>query len=854
MRILDAHACFMQHRPLSHWVVLGIGIFLAYAGVALLITWPLAANLGRVLPGTSGDTLLHYWNGWATKQALAGGQSLFFTNLIFYPQGVSLVTHNMAWFQIGPWLLLDQLMDGIVAYNLTLLFNLTLCGCAAFILSYKLSADWKPAFLAGMIYMAWPFRLSQLDHPNLLATQWIPIFMFFLIRTLENGRWRDAILTAVTLALVGYGRWQLLIPAAIMGLIYVSWSWRLWWPKAQRPKMLRLMVAAGLVIVFLLPPAWLLVQEQQNSTDAADLFREGEESIMQSDLLAYVTPSNGHFLLRDLTTPIYDKYYEARFSSRRYSPYIGFVTLILAIVALIKKSRQALPWFLMALVMILLAMGPLLRVNGIDYPEFPMLYRLLEPLQVIRLMRVPDRFNMFLALPMAILAGYGMVVILSRLRSRWTVFTVYGILLFLLLLEYLVIPVPLYEVPTPSAFSRELAAESGSFSILNLPFDSLKAKSYMFEQVTHQRPLVQGNLSRIPPGAYRTIDSNPWLNTLHHEVEMDPSYIDVGRQLANLAAIDIRYLIIHKDLVGADRIQHWQRYLLTTPYYEDDAIIVYRTEPQIDQDFELDAQLAPGLGPVRQMISADCVTRGNTLEIDIGWGAGPLVTREYLVELALVDEDGASRHTEIFPLADKQSPGRVPASTLVWGYYKLSIPKDIPTGVYDLVLTLQGETSRTETSEAYVLQQILIQDDVCDLDPVNGATDANASFGDRLRLLAYDVEQNDNLDLRLYWQAEQRMGNNYKIFVHVFDRNTGIPVAQDDAMPHRNAYPTRFWGLEEVVDDHIRIPLQGVPAGSYGLAIGVYDPVSGERLQVIDGYGNIAEDGRLVLPETVLVP
>lgn len=160
-----------------------------------------------------------------------------------------------------------------------------------------------------------------------------------------------------------------------------------------------------------------------------------------------------------------------------------------------------------------------------------MLYRLLEPVQVIRLMRVPDRFNMFLALPIAVTAAYGIVVILENLRSKRMVVAFYVLLLTLILFEYLVIPVPLHDIPAQSPFFQELAEESGSFAILNLPIDSLKAKTYMFEQVTHQRPLIQGNMSRIPLSAYSTFDSNPWLNTLRHTAEMDPAYNDVANSL-----------------------------------------------------------------------------------------------------------------------------------------------------------------------------------------------------------------------------------------------------------------------------------------------------------------------------------
>ena len=69
-----------QHRPLwRHWSLL-----LVYVGLAVLATWPLAARLTTHLP-TGTDTLSHYWNGWATLQALHNGRSLYFSPDIFYP-------------------------------------------------------------------------------------------------------------------------------------------------------------------------------------------------------------------------------------------------------------------------------------------------------------------------------------------------------------------------------------------------------------------------------------------------------------------------------------------------------------------------------------------------------------------------------------------------------------------------------------------------------------------------------------------------------------------------------------------------------------------------------------------------
>ena len=74
-------------------------------------------------------------------------------------------------------------------------------------------------------------------------------------------------------------------------------------------------------------------------------------------------------------------------------------------------------------------------------------------------------------------------------------------------------------------------------------------------------------------------------------------------------------------------------------------------------------------------------------------------------------------------------------------------------------------------------------------------------------------------------------------------------------MPQHWTYPTSFWDPGEIVVDEVRLSLAEVPVGSYGLAVGVYDPASGTRLPVLDGTGQVQPDDRLVLQgENVEVP
>ncbi len=182
----------------------------------------------------------------------------------------------------------------------------------------------------------------------------------------------------------------------------------------------------------------------------------------------------------------------------------------------------------------------------------------------------------------------------------------------------------------------------------------------------------------------------------------------------------------------------------------------------------------------------------------------------------------------------------------------MRISPSLPAGDYNVALALVDPATGAIQGRQAVVGQVTVSERPCAFAlPPDGAeaVRVNARFGDDLRLLGYRLSQEDErLILTLHWRAERRMGTAYKIFVHVFDPATQVPVAQDDAMPRRWAYPTTFWGPGEVVTDVVSISLEGVPVGTYGVALGVYDPATMARLPAVDGAGQPQPDARLVLP------
>jgi hypothetical protein len=599
----------------------------------------------------------------------------------------------------------------------------------------------------------------------------------------------------------------------------------------------------------------LLLREQLSNPAAADLLREDEEALMQTDLLAYVMPGNDHFLLRGWTAPFYDSLYEMRFPPRRYTAYLGLIAVLLSLLALLRRFREAAPWLVFSVLLLGLALGHELRFNGQVYPHIPTLYRLLEPLELFRLMRVPDRYNLFLALPVAMMSGLGAAVLLARVGRRRRQNGVTIALAALILLEYLAVPVTVTANPALPAFYEDLARETGEFVILNLPLDPLLAKSYMFDQIVHGRPIMQGNLSRTPQSAYNSINDNPFLASLRYAQEMDPRLPDVSRQLAGLHDLGIRYLILHKDKVGADRILHWQRYLLTEPHYEDEQVAVYQTTFEVSRDAPLLAPMAGGLGPVRTIIARDCLAPGEPLALDIGWGSTKALPQDLLVEIALQDAAGSVAWGETFALSAGWPTSQWPQDSLAWGYYTLPLPPHFPAGQYEVVARLIVEDGGEPIGKPFAVAEIRVQETSCPVgSELAGAQEVHARYGDALSLLAYEMTQDDKLKIRLYWQALRHMDQAYTFFVHVFDPATGLPVAQHDGMPHQGAYQTSYWGLDEIITEDVEVWLADLPPGEYGLAIGVYDAAAGQRLTAVDGAGREMPDGRLILPDQINIP
>jgi hypothetical protein len=821
---------------------------LALAGYVLLtlvMTYPLVLRISSHLAGSGDDMWLFQWNNWWLRKALVEDLNPYFTTLLFHPQGVSLVYHNFSWLNTGIWLALEPLVGYIAAYNVTFLLTFIISGYTTYTLVSYLTDSQAGAFVAGLVFAFSPYHLSHFNHPNLISVQWLPFCMLFLIRAVREGRWRDVLLCVLSLVLTGLSRWQLLVFAAIMMVLYVGYSLLFERNRWSRRTVMALGVIGLGTAVCISPLAYPLIAGLADGDASSQILTEQQEWA-QTDLLAYVVPNRFHPLFGHQVAPIYERFRK----NRGHIAFLGYAVLLLSGYGILRARRAALYWAMAAACLMLLALGPILRFNGQLYPGIPMPHRLVEWLPPIKALRTADRFNVVLSLPLAVLVGYGVMHLQMnikhrlppRRRDRATVASG-AVLAGLVLFEFLSIPFPT-TAPLSSPFYRELAQDPGDFAILEVPMGRGYAKAYMFLQTLHGKQLVEGHVSRTPPQAYDYISNHPFLGPLSEQGDMDTSRCDLSYQLRSLAADDIRYIVIHRLDVPEERLAAWRDYLTMRPAYEDDRLLVYRTSPALGRDFTAKYALGGDLALVQARVTPTRTTQGGMVWVDLRWTATVAPAEDYEARLTLMNPAGEVAQEKTVRLCSDWPTSDWDRHALAVDRHQIQVDPHLPPSAYRVMLSVVKQETGTVLTPAQTIATLEVSalERQFTAPPMQRTT--AATFEQALVLLGYDLHQEaKTLHLTLHWQSLHRL-RYYKVFVHLYETQSGDLVAQNDAVPRQWTYPTNWWEAGEIVSDEVLLDLSEVGPGHYRLAVGAYEPDTGLRLILPSGQDqlNLEED------------
>lgn len=121
--------------------------------------------------------------------------------------------------------------------------------------------------------------------------------------------------------------------------------------------------------------------------------------------------------------------------------------------------------------------------------------------------------------------------------------------------------------------------------------------------------------------------------------------------------------------------------------------------------------------------------------------------------------------------------------------------------------------------------------------PAAPARPALAAFGGLIGVTETAVQTHtDHIQVNLTWQALAPINQPYTIFVHLYDGG-GQLVSQHDGPPVQGYLPTYWWQTNDQIQEVRELPIppdHDLAQGSYTLAVGLYNPLDGQRLPATD--------------------
>jgi hypothetical protein len=598
------------------------------------------------------------------------------SELIWYPLGIDLILYTYNFFSALIALPLQVALSLPLANNFTVLLSTILSGLGAYLLALYVLLAFPPhkaagaeqsqspsaapftkrhstilylaAFAAGLIYAFASNRAVYLalGHYNIASTQWLPFFALYLLRTLRKPLWKNAAMTGLFFALAVLAEMTWASFLALFALILIATLWR---SLENRRRVLVGLGIAAAIAALIWSPVLVPVAREFLSGDST-VAGWGESIKLSADLVGLVAPTDLNPLMSSggaagnhwQTALRLVEEGKGRFGDIN-TVFLGYATMGLALLGIWRARGRRWPWVWTAIVFGVLALGPLLQINGRyrfsldgllpDGVTLPLPFTLLHFIPFVNANRAPNRNSVILMLALSVLAAYAVAWLLGaidrRVRRRagpsssgsrlGPVYLATGVLAALVLLEHLAAPMPTTDARIPEIYTQ-IAQEPGDFAVLQLPlgwrdsFGTLGSEQTQLQyyQAASGKPMIGGNISRAPASKmdyFARIPLFQALTDLEMYRDVAPEVDAAARAQAGdlMSLYDIRYFITTPPIPGRYPYQDtWQRteeYALDVlplekpAFWEADGYRAYRVEqPPIPFPFRLDLG-TPGTEP-----------------------------------------------------------------------------------------------------------------------------------------------------------------------------------------------------------------------------------------------------------------
>ncbi len=547
-------------RYQSNLLVLGFFALLTFLALDNLIL-----HMGTAIPepGSSHkDYAVFYWDLWWVKYALVNLHTdPLITNYILFPNTVNLSLHTHV-FTLGLVSMPFQLfMDMHWIVNGLIILSFLASSTLMFIFLRRHANNTWLSLLGATVYAFSPgmiWRATQV-HLNTLAIWWLPLALLLWDLALERRsvRWSLVLGGSIYLAFMNYSElvlWILLTlsPYMLYGLL-IQPTWH------ARRQVIGLGCVAALAaflptLVIPLPQLQLLGKE--------------------------VYPWEDIRFVRYFSFPI------TALFTRQEVPENNTLgqtlpVLVLISLALTGKRRERWLWLGTGLVSLILALGP-----DQGNPSRPLPFMLLYDLFHGQY-REPIRLTTPATLALVTFAVWSFANLFDRLPNQRMQAIIGAALMVVYIIDVgLLAPFPITTAPDYPVYNV-IGADPENHTLLQVPIGAASGNRWIggaeqlqyYARFHHQRT-VNGLISRLPGSQLDRYLRSAFLMALARENPLPPFEEARAELVRRLKNWDIRYIVVHKDLLKAEEIRSFIEFFNQQPelcVFDDDVnTIAYR--------------------------------------------------------------------------------------------------------------------------------------------------------------------------------------------------------------------------------------------------------------------------------------
>jgi hypothetical protein len=429
----------------SHLVALAL-----YLALAVTFTLPSSLHPTRALLGDGKDNYMHAWFLWEFAQAVAHGTNPFRTDLIFYPFGA-----NLSWATTDPLggavaLPVSLSFGPVLAYNLSVILQLTLSAFFARLLCLRISQHQAAATIGGMIFGFSPLLLAHAvpGHLSLLTAFPIPLYVLALDKILreEKPSWKEGSILGFALLLTALANIQYTVICFMFTVVVLGVDFGLERAALLKRVWMPLLVSAATFLICFSPLLLMMLGDSHAFPNPRPITDAEQYS---ADLLGFFVPSKSHSFLGQYVGKMPVDFFANGIEGTAYT---GFLALLLGAAGFWRAGGRQRRWAgraaVAGILFAVLSLGPTVHFLG-KPTAIPAPASLLYKVKFTRFIE-PGRLAIITMLCLSLLATFGVMFLLNKLERR----SQRSLLLYIIgagiVLEFITVPFPAAAIGDPA--------------------------------------------------------------------------------------------------------------------------------------------------------------------------------------------------------------------------------------------------------------------------------------------------------------------------------------------------------------------------------------------------------------------